>query len=289
MTRPLSARDGLAAVGLVPPVREVPDLVVKLAETPEEIAGVHRLRHRVFVVEAGLAPEGEEREERDAFDAACDHLIVKDVGTGVVAGCYRMLPGARRGALGFYTESEFDLAAFLPRAPRTMELGRSCVHPDYRRGPAMRLLWNAMLARFLASHRYLIGCVSVPAEGLGGPLPPHPEGAPASRPVVPACGRALRALNEVYTFFAREGALTDRYGIRPRVSHRIEGVRLLPDVDVATVRARLPALVKGYLLIGGEVVCEPVYDPLLRTVDFCMVLDRERMPDRVRARALRQG
>jgi hypothetical protein len=49
-----------------------------------------------------------------------------------------------------------------------VELGRSCVHPDYRNGAAIRLLW-AGIGRFLAQHpdRYLIGCASVPATDGG--------------------------------------------------------------------------------------------------------------------------
>ena len=205
-----------------------PVLVVKFAEDPAEMDDVFRLRHRLFVVGAGLAPPGSDGRERDAYDAACDHLIVKDVATGVVAGCYRMLPGWRRGARGFYTESEFDLEGFVPLAPETLELGRSCIHPDYRRGPAMGLLWNGMLAHFLGGFRYLIGCVSVKVSSVG-------------------------ELNEIFTMFHAEGAVTDRYGIRPLPSHRIEGVRVLPGVDTVAVRRRLPTLVKGYLRIGGEV------------------------------------
>jgi putative hemolysin len=50
----------------------------------------------------------------DRFDAACEHLIVRTVGTAdaasQVVGTYRVLtPAASRMTGGLYSESEFDL------------------------------------------------------------------------------------------------------------------------------------------------------------------------------------
>src|SRR5262249_9115342 len=85
--------------------------------------------------------------------------------TREVVGTYRILPGDRaRRAGGFYSETEFDLGG-VAALPGLVEIGRACVHPDYRNGAVIRLLW-AGLTRYLLGHGYefVIGCASMPAE-----------------------------------------------------------------------------------------------------------------------------
>ena len=82
------------------------------------------------------------RRDIDRFDRACDHLLVIDHGarrrsirpvSGSVVGTCRLIRqevADRRG--GFYSADEFDLTPLLDRAGRCLEVGRSCVAPDYR-------------------------------------------------------------------------------------------------------------------------------------------------------------
>ena len=48
-----------------------------------------------------------------------------------------------------------------------VEVGRSCVHPDYRSGAVISLLW-AELTRYMLQqgHEYLVGCASIPLQPL---------------------------------------------------------------------------------------------------------------------------
>ena len=52
-----------------------------------------------------------------------------------------------------------------------MELGRSCVEPEYRTGTVMQLLWRG-IADYIDSHRVglMLGCASLPGTdpGRGG-------------------------------------------------------------------------------------------------------------------------
>ena len=62
-----------------------------------------------------------------------------------VVGAYRLLPSDRVGPEGrFYSEGEYDLTPLRQSGRKLLELGRSCVHPDYRGGAAMYLLWNGL-------------------------------------------------------------------------------------------------------------------------------------------------
>ena len=79
--------------------------------------------------------------EKDRFDPYFDHMLAYDDHTGEIIGVYRMLPGERAAELGqFYSEDEYDLSVLTSGGLRLLELGRSCVHRDYRTGAALHLL-----------------------------------------------------------------------------------------------------------------------------------------------------
>lgn len=235
-------------------------MVVKLAETAGEIEQAMRLRYKVFVEEAkNLRLCNESGLERDEYDHYCDHLIVKDLGMDEVVGTYRLLPGGRTVGIGFCSETEFDLSGFRTNRWHTLELGRSCVAPDYRGGNALKLLWEG-IAQYLSDypHKYLIGCASLHVKNLG-------------------------ELNQIYSMLKFKGMITDRYAIRPLDTHRIEGLRQV-DVECAEkeIFRRLPPLVKGYQWLGAEIGGDPAYDRVFDTTDFFVLLDTDRVARRYR-------
>ena len=61
----------------------------------------------------------------------------------------------------FYTQDEFSIRRLLRGGRQILELGRSCVHPDYRNAGVMNLMWRA-LAHYVAMHdiKILFGCAS---------------------------------------------------------------------------------------------------------------------------------
>ena len=81
-----------------------------------------------------------------------------------VVGCYRVLrESVARAGGGFYTAHEFDLGGVRCADGEIMELGRSCVEPEYRTGAVMQLLWRG-IADYIDSHRVglMLGCASLP-------------------------------------------------------------------------------------------------------------------------------
>ena len=82
-----------------------------------------------------------------------------------VIGCYRLLcRDVAERAGGFYSQNEFDLTPFLNGAGRNLnivELGRSCVHPAFRSGKGISLMWKG-LGVFTARHgiEAMMGCAS---------------------------------------------------------------------------------------------------------------------------------
>ncbi len=239
-----------------------PALTVRLAETPAEIVAAERLRYRIFVTELGgdgAMVDHAAGRERDRFDAVADHLLLIDAARPEedrVVGLYRLLRSDAAARIGqFYTDDEYDLTPLRASGRRLLELGRSCLHPDYRGGSAMFHLWQG-LADYVARHRIevLFGTASF-------------------RGTDPA---ALAApLSLLHHDYLAAPALRVR-------SRDAQSMDLVPADKIdrpAAIRA-MPALIKAYLRLGGQVGEGAFVDRAFNTVDVCMVLDIERMTAR---------
>ncbi|MFI7402503.1 GNAT family N-acetyltransferase [Streptomyces sp. NPDC049541] len=226
---------------------------VSLARDEADVRAAQRLRYEVFAGEMGaLLATPQPGHDIDAFDAYCDHLLVREETTGQVVGTYRLLPPERAAVAGrLYSEGEFDLTALDGIRPGLVEVGRSCVHPDHRDGAVISLIW-AGIARYMVDrgHEWLAGCCSVPlADG----------GALASATWEKARGKYLAP---------------EEYRVRP----------LLPWVpDTATpaaASAELPALLRGYLRLGAWVCGQPAHDPDFGVADLYVLLSMRRVNSR---------
>lgn len=228
-------------------------LSLSLASTPEELREVQRLRYKVFIEAMGLsAMRNADGLDQDEFDDYCDHLIVRDNKTLNVVGTYRILGphGARRMGR-YYSESEFDLSRFEPIRDRIAEAGRACIHPDYRSGAVIMLLW-AGLAAFMRREQcnYLVGCASISlADG----------GANAS-----AICAGLRP----------EDMAPLEYRVKPLLPFPVQ------QDSVAPLHPTVPPLLKGYLRAGAWVCGDPAWDPDFHCADLFVMLPLENLDNR---------
>lgn len=235
-----------------PKARGEGSLAVELAQSPEAIREAQRLRWTVFADEQGariLTPEP--GFDIDPLDAFCRHIVVRDVRTGQVVACARILyeEDADRAG-GFYSESEFDLSA-IRRAPgRTMEMGRTCVHPDYRKTVTIGLLWTG-IAQFTAFRDYarIIGCASIPMRPDGG-----------------------ASAQAAYEYLMARCPSTEDQRVSPR--HPLpEGLKPAPE-------PRVPPLLMAYVRYGAVVCGPPCWDPGFDTADLLMMLPAENVGPR---------
>ena len=146
----------------------VRDLVTRIAENQLEIEKALRLRYEVFNMELqeGLPESKSTGKDRDEYDFFCDHLLVIDrANQDKVVGTYRILrKTVAKKCIGFYSENEFDLLNIYNLTDEVAEVGRSCVHPEYRDGSVISLLWNG-LAKYMTEFdvRYYMGCDPYPS------------------------------------------------------------------------------------------------------------------------------
>jgi putative hemolysin len=220
-----------------------------LARRAEEVRAAQRLRYRVFAEEMGARLSAREPGvDADLYDPRCEHLLVREKDTGRVVGTYRILPPSQAEYLGgYYSEQEFDLTRLLHLRPRMVEVGRSCVHPDYRTGGVITLLWSG-LSRYMVSHgyEYLIGCASISMNDGG-----H------------AAASIARAAREKYLS-------PIEWRVSPRCPLPLEALD-------RHVEATMPPLLKGYFRVGAYVCGDPSWDPDFNTADLLLLLPMSRM------------
>ncbi len=235
-------------------------LEVRLARGDAEIAAAQEVRYRVFYEELGAgngAPGNAERHDADRFDALCDHLLVFDTALPGpehrrIVGTYRLLTEERAAAAGgFYSDGEFELKKLIARHPgqRFVELGRSCVLPDYRSKRTIELLWQGIWA-YIKHHDIgvMAGCASFHGT-------------------VPA------AHAEALSFLAHNCRARGAYDVRA-VPERYCSMDLMP-IEAITAKsaiARLPPLIKAYLRVGARIGDGCVIDREFGTVDVFVVM-----------------
>ena len=237
---------------------EAGDFVARLALTEEERMAAYRLRFLVFNLEMneGLESAYVDGYDKDHFDDVCDHMIVEDKTTGAVVGTYRMQMGEVAGQyFGYYSEQEFCFSPYESMRNQIVELGRACIHRDYRSSEVLHLLWRGIARYALVNGgRYMMGCCSLTSQDA-------------------EMGHA------VYE------TLRDCM-VGPELRTVASEAFALPPATTTMADVRAPKLLRAYLTIGAKICSEPAIDREFKTIDFLTLLDLQTLHPRVAKRFL---
>jgi len=224
-------------------------LVYGFARNEAELQEAQRIRFQVFAEEMGASlPSAAEGLDRDRFDAYCEHLLVRDSEDNKVVGTYRIMPPDQAiAAGGYYSETEFDMSRLAALRGSMVEVGRSCVHSDYRDGGTITQLWGG-LADYISNngYEYVVGCASISMAD-GGHY-------------------AASVFNKLYKLYAAPA----EYRVVPH--HPLPLAELNTNLD-----AIIPPLIKGYLRLGAYIAGEPAWDKEFNTADVFILLPVSRM------------
>jgi len=235
------------------------DFEIKIAQNQEEKDRAFRLRNEVFKKElshiAGSADPQTDM-ETDTYDEGCDHLIVVDRTKNLVVGTYRLLLGSKVDPrLGFYSEKIFDIKNIKRLGSQIVELGRSCVHKDYREGLVINLLWQG-IAQYIKENnaRFLFGSVRLLTLD-------------------------IKEVNEVYSLVKDLYYAPRKFLVCPRNDNTLKGLRSrkVDERDHKNIFLKLPPLIKGYLRLGLKICGPPAWNKDLGSVVFFVLLDIETM------------
>ena len=221
-----------------------PTLQITWASNAGEVKEAQHLRYKVFAEEMGAnLPANAENLDIDEFDAYCDHLLIRDQESLKVVGTYRVLPPHKALEIGrLYSDSEFDLSRLNHLRPKMVELGRSCVHQDFRSGAVIMALWSG-IAQYMQKHHYeiMLGCASIPMAD-GGHFAASLYNSLSNEQMAPVESHAFPRL--------------------PLPLNRLNG----------GLAVEPPPLIKGYLKLGAKICSAPAWDPDFNTADVLTML-----------------
>ncbi|MGJ8612113.1 MAG: GNAT family N-acetyltransferase [Octadecabacter sp.] len=237
-----------------------PLFATRLAVCADDTQAAQALRYRVFVEEMGAdgpLVDHDARLERDIFDDHAEQLLLLDLARedgDQVVGVYRLMDEDAAQAAGqFYSAQEFDLTRLTGSGRRLMELGRSCLHPDYRGGAGVLHLWQG-LADIVRTRQIdiLFGVASFQ-------------------------GTDLETLAPSLSLLHRDHLAPDDIRVR---AHDFQPMDFMGVEDRVAAMKQVPSLIKAYLRLGGFVGEGAYVDPAFNTTDVCLVLDLARMTAR---------
>lgn len=236
---------------------------LRLALTDADLHAAQRLRYKVFVEELGgdgPLVDHQARLECDEFDQYFDHLLLIDRKLQRVVGVYRVLRGDMAQKAGrFYSEDEYDLSALKACGRSLMELGRSCVHADYRGSAAMYYLWNG-LGAYVLEHDIdvMFGVASF-----------H--------------GTDIEAIREPLAYLHHNHLAPKELRTRVIEPH-FQSMDLMPadQIDRRAALRAMPTLIKAYLRLGGFVGEGAFVDHSFNTTDVFLVIDSKRISEKQR-------
>jgi putative hemolysin len=232
---------------------------LRLASSEWDRLAAFRLRFLVFNLELneGLKTSYATGQDRDEYDAFCDHLIVEHAPTGQMIGTYRLQRAAMATAnAGFYSEREFDFSPYKQLGNPVIELGRACVHRDHRSSEVLYLLWRG-IAQYAIHYggRYLVGCSSLTSQD-------------------PAHGTAVYdAMRE--------------HLVEPPLRTTPQPAFAMPLISAENASDKVPKLLRAYLAVGAKICGPPAIDGEFKTIDFLTLMDLEALHPRVYARFMK--
>ena len=226
-----------------------PQKSILVSHITTDVAEIHQalqLRYRVFAEDMGATVESADQGiDKDHFDDACHHVIVKDLVSNSIVGYSRIVTSDMLELTGgYYSATEFDLSAILKPNKRYMEVGRTCVDSEFRSGAVIGLLWSTLVT-FMKDENidYLMGCASISVAG--------------------GSAKALAAIN-----YLRKMHFTP------------EDLRAIPKIAMPALttqldgKSHLPPLLKTYLRIGAKVCGEAFLDRSFNVADVLILLAR---------------
>lgn len=238
----------------------------RYAETADDLRACQRLRYLAFRAGRGLAAEPE-GVDSDDFDPLCKHVMVEEVGSGQLVCCFRMMPLENgREISKTYSAQWYELSKLETFPGRMVEMGRFCVHPEWRDPAILRLAWVEM-SRYIDEHgvELLFGCSSF-----------H--------------GVDAESYMDAFALLREKHLAPKRWLPRVKAPRVFRFGKLLrfrkPDLRLAMLR--MPPLLRTYLVMGGWVSDHAVIDNDLNTLHVFTGVEIGRVPER-RARVMRRA
>jgi putative hemolysin len=235
---------------------ETEKYIVKTAEKLTELYPIFKLRQESFLLndQSSTVPF---LIDIDEHDFNCDHIVIIDKKSARICGTYRMQTSLTTST--FYSQNEFVMDQFLRTPGIKLELGRACIHPEFRNGAVIDLLWRG-IARYvqLTNSRYFFGCSSV---RITDPF----------------------KASQLVAYLKGQHSLSTQWNIYPTPQFTMKGLTEFVSFDESHKKL-LPSLLRNYLQAGAMVYGNPALDEDYSCIDFLTILDIKNIEETYRKR-----
>lgn len=233
--------------------------VARMAESNADILAAQQLRTLTFRGDAGQGLD------IDAFDGLCKHILVEEAKSGTLVCTFRLLPLGAGSEIGqSYSAQFYELEALHDFKGPMVEMGRFCIHPDWKDPDILRVAWGAM-TKFVDDEgvELLFGCSSFR-------------------------GTEAEAYMDAFALLKERHLAPKRFLPRvkaPNVFRFAQKLRLRKP-NLKQAQMGMPPLLRTYLLMGGWVSDHAVVDRDLNTLHVFTGLEINAIPP-ARKRLLR--
>lgn len=240
--------------------------IIKTISSRDELSLALKLRYQVFQVEmVGHENLNSELEDCDEFDHDCDHLAVIHAETGKIVATCRLNSSLYGNK--FYSEGEFNCRGLIERDEVKLEIGRVCVHQDFRNSIIIILLWKAIAEYMVLSRaKVLFGCGSImtqsPQEAMLLYRYLIQENKVRHSPLInPTLEYQSLEFNDLLKYELHEQALSAS--------------------EKKLAQTLLPSLCRSYFDIGCYVPGPPAFDREFKCIDFLTILEIHELHPRI--------
>lgn len=229
---------------------------VLTATTPSDIRDAQRLRWLCFLGRSATDDQPDAL-DIDDYDSRCDHVVIRDSESGMMVACFRMLTLESGAEIGdSYSARYYNLSRLRDFPGRMVELGRFCIHPEWRDPDILRLAWGALAQHVDARQvELLFGCSSF-------------------------IGTDTAGYADAFAML-RERHLGPKRWL-PRVKapnvFRFARALRLKRPDPRAAMAAMPPLLRSYLAMGGWVSDHAVVDAQMDTLHVFTGLEIRAIP-----------
>ncbi|WP_088648456.1 GNAT family N-acetyltransferase [Marinibacterium profundimaris] len=206
-----------------------------IAASPDELAEAQALRGLCF---------GRSTPDCDIFDDICQHVLIREIRSGTLVCCYRLLLLDSGGEVErSYSAQYYGLSGLSAFQGRMAEMGRFCIHPDWTDPDILRVAWGAM-TRLVdeAGVELLFGCSSF-------------------------AGTETEAYLDAFAMLKARHLAPKRWLPRVKAPEIFRyAARLRRTPDAKTAMRKMPPLLRTYLVMGGWVSDHAVVDRQMNTL-----------------------
>jgi len=234
--------------------------IIKTLEDGSEITKVLKLRYEVLYKEfLGIDTSKKPNTlDIDEFDILFDHLVIIDKKTDNIIGTYRL--NCTKFNKILYAAKELNMSSIDALPGYKVEMGRACVHPDFRNGVTIAALWKG-LGDYVrqTGARYMFGCASIKTDDPYKIVKIHSwlsqYHSEEHKTVLPT----KEFENELLTWALKRDVVE------------------LNELSSDDIASEIPPLLMTYLKSGGVICGQPSHDKYFKIFNYLTLVDKENM------------